>query len=113
MPIASFAIYFCLAFIFTAGLFGVFLLKNKTKKIIALSGSQNALIALFLVSGYVDDGIAPIFIHGTRLNAGITIDPVPSVLMLTAIVVGFCISCLGFVIASKIDKNHDENPSKN
>ncbi len=106
MPISSFIIYFCLAFVFTAGLFGVFLLQSKTKKIIALGGAQNALIALFLVSGYVDNGLAPIFTHGIKLNAVNTIDPVPSVLMLTAIVVGFCISCLGFVIASKINTSN-------
>jgi len=98
----SYIIYFCISAIFVAGLFGVFLLKSNVKKILSLAGMQNALIALFLVSGYVKDSVMPIHQHGLSLSTSNVSDPVPSVLMLTAIVVGFCLSCLGYAFAIKL-----------
>jgi multicomponent Na+:H+ antiporter subunit C len=122
------------AMLISSALFCIFFSKNKIKKILAISLLQSSLISLFLIVGYFNKSISPIIKHNSSYDINqnsnflidliknikydprryfleeesntqiIYADPVPSVLMLTAIVVGFCVSSLGFAFIIAISK---------
>ena len=103
--------YLSIAFLMSTGIVYVIFGNNDVKKVIALSIIQSSLIALFLSVGYVENSLPPIIQEGT--NNVVYTDPVPSVLMLTAIVVGFCISALGYAFLIKIKQMQNNNQNDN
>ena len=91
--------YILLAFLISSSICGTLFFREKIRRIFCLAILQSSLIVLFLVVGYVKHSSVPIIKIGENV---IYTDPVPSVLMLTAIVVGFCISALGYAFVCKI-----------
>lgn len=71
---------------------------NLVKKLVGLGMFQTAVFVLFISMGKVTGGTAPI------LAAGYTVysDPLPHVLILTAIVVGVATMALGLALAVRI-----------
>ncbi len=82
------------------GLFGVILNQNNFKKLISLSIFQASAILLFIPMGYIHGSVAPILRDGAYIYA----HPLPHVLMLTAIVVGFAIMSIGISLIMRIKK---------
>lgn len=80
------------------GLYGLMVKKNLIKKIIGLYILDGGVILYFISSGYRSNAGAPILQHGTEN----VVDPVPQALMLTAIVIGICVTALALSIAVKI-----------
>ena len=106
-------VVFAFSFLISISIISVLFVSDRVKKVIALSSLQSSLILLFLTLGYIKNSRIPVLQDGhlkvyyehnahKEHDDDIYTDPVPSVLMLTAIVVGFCISSLGYVFAKKI-----------
>ncbi len=73
------------------------------KRIIGLSIAQNSAIIFFLALGKVNEGKCPIVLKGAA--AELYSSPLPQVLMLTAIVVGFATlaTALALIKYGKLD----------
>ena len=82
------------------GFWGIVTKHNIIKKIFALNIINNAVVILFVLEGSRIGSNAPI------MESGIThiVDPVPQALMLTAIVIGVCISALALSFAFRLYK---------
>ena len=89
--------------IMMAGLFIIFYSNNLGKKLVGLSIFQNSVLLFFIAISYVKDSNAP-FLECTDYNICNTSfsNPLPQVLMLTAIVVGVAITALGLSILIRI-----------
>jgi multicomponent Na+:H+ antiporter subunit C len=73
---------------------------NLVKKIMGINVFQTSVILLYVSMGKVDGGTAPILIEG-RTDV-IYSNPLPHVLMLTAIVVGVASTALGLALVVRI-----------
>ncbi len=87
------------------GLFAMLTKKNLVKKIIGMNILHTAVILLFISIGAKRDATIPIVLHGHgsgahAVQASDYINPLPHVLMLTAIVVA--VSTLGVALALAI-----------
>lgn len=87
-----------LIFLFLTGFWGIIAKKNIIKKIFGLSIINSAVVILFILEGSRIGGNAPIMEEGLK-NAA---DPVPQALMLTAIVIGVCITALALALAFRL-----------
>jgi len=94
----SYICYGLIAFLMSVSICGSLFFTSKMRRIFCLAILQSSLIVLFLIVGYVKGSLLPIIVGEGQIYT----DPVPSVLMLTAIVVGFCISALGYAFVCKI-----------
>lgn len=100
--------------IFAIGLYIAITANNYIKKLFGLSIFQSSVMLLFIAIGYIKNGSAPI-INPNNANA-IYVNPLPQVLMLTAIVVGLATLAVGLALCIRInkkfgtleDKVHDE-----
>lgn len=73
---------------------------NLVKKIMGMSIFQTSVILLYVSMGKVTGGTAPILIEGVE-NV-VYSNPLPHVLMLTAIVVGVASSALGLALVVRV-----------
>ena len=82
--------------LFLVGVWGLLQKRNLIKKVIALNIINSAIIILFLYEGEGPSPgkSAPILVQGIRE----IVDPLPQALMLTAIVVGVCLTALSLVL---------------
>lgn len=90
--------YFVTVFLMMAGLFIVIARGNLIKKLVGLSIFQTSVYLLYIVPGKVIDGTAPI------ISAAFTkySNPLPHVLILTAIVVGVATLALGLALVVRL-----------
>ena len=84
------------------GLYGIMVKKNLVKKIIGMNILQTAVILFFISVGAKEKATIPIIEHGhasahTAISVTHYINPLPHVLMLTAIVVA--VATLGVALA--------------
>ncbi len=70
------------------------------KKLMGLSIFQLAIILFYISFGFIYDSCVPILSENARLYT----NPLPQVLMLTAIVVGVATLSVGLALAIKIDE---------
>ncbi len=95
------------------GMYGVFIKNNYMKKIIGLNILQTSIILFFISIGAKKDATLPILIHQNdhSVHAAVKsinyINPLPHVLMLTAIVVA--VATLGVALAMIIKIYKDYN----
>ena len=80
------------------GLYIVMANANLIKKIIGLSVFQSAVFILYISMGKADGGSAPIFSEAVQVYS----NPLPHVLILTAIVVGVAITAVALALAVRI-----------
>lgn len=90
--------YFITVFLLVAGLFIVIARGNLIKKLIGLSVFQTSVYLLYIAPGKLLGGTAPILSPNYALYS----NPLPHVLILTAIVVGVATLALGLAIAVRI-----------
>lgn len=92
-------IYFCALVILSSGLYIMLTSDNYVRKIIGLGVFQSAVLIFYLALGKVNDGIVPIdLLDKTQQYTS----PLPHVLMLTAIVVGFATLSVGLSLIYRI-----------
>ena len=75
--------------------------QNLIKKLYGLAVFQGAVLLFVISLGYVDGGFSPIFIEGVERPM---VNPLPQVLMLTAIVVGLATLAVGLALTIRIKK---------
>lgn len=86
--------------LFLVGFTGILAQKNIIKKIFGLTIINSASVLLFVVEGARIGSQAPI------MEKGISdvVDPIPQALMLTAIVIGVCVTALSLALAFRLYK---------
>lgn len=99
-------IYFFAVIVLTSGLFIMLISDNFIKKIIGLSVFQSSVLIFFIALGKTTDGIVPIDICKSEVCEHIYSSPLPHVLMLTAIVVGFATMSVGLALIYQIRKEY-------
>lgn len=92
--------YWVFAILLMIGFYAVIAKLNLVKKLIGLSLFQAAVFLLYITMGEIDGGTAPIFPESGA--DGIYANPLPQVLILTAIVVGISTTALGLGIVVRI-----------
>jgi len=83
------------------GLYMVMSRRNLVKKLIGLTIFQTALFLFYISLGKVSGGTAPIIYHAPE-GAALYSNPLPHVLILTAIVVGVATTALGLALVLRI-----------
>jgi multicomponent Na+:H+ antiporter subunit C len=98
--------YIIFSLSFSLGIFGMFYWKNYFRKIISFAIFSNSSIVLFITIAYKHNSLIPI--HNSNLPENtIYTDPIPSVLMLTAIVVGISIQAIALSLYLSLAKKKD------
>ena len=105
--IISRANYWVFIILMMIGLYGILIKKNAVKKIIGMNIMQTAIILFFISIGAKRSATIPIIEHGrgsvhTTVTASHYINPLPHVLMLTAIVVAVATLGVALALAIKI-----------
>lgn len=90
--------YWVVIFLMMAGFYTVISHGNLVKKIVGLNIFQTSVFILYISIGYVTGGAAPILEDGVTLYS----NPLPHVLILTAIVVGVATTALGLALVVRI-----------
>ena len=94
--------YWIVIFLMMVGLYTVINRGNLIKKIIGLNIFQVSVFFLYISIGAVKDGAAPIITEGVKLYS----NPLPHVLILTAIVVGVATTALGLALVVRIKESY-------
>jgi multicomponent Na+:H+ antiporter subunit C len=90
--------YWIVIFLMMTGFYTVISRGNLVKKIVGLNIFQTSVFILYISIGYVTGGAAPILVEGVALYS----NPLPHVLILTAIVVGVATTALGLALVVRI-----------
>ena len=90
--------YWVVVFLMMVGFYIVIAHGNLVKKIIGLNIFQTSVFILYISMGKVADGTAPIVEAGATAYS----NPLPHVLILTAIVVGVATTALGLALVVRI-----------
>ena len=92
--------YWVVIFLMMAGFYVVIAQGNLVKKIVGLNIFQASVFLLFISMGNIEGGTAPILVEGaTRYS-----NPLPHVLILTAIVVGVATTALALALVVRINE---------
>lgn len=92
--------YWIVVFLMMAGLYIVIARENLIKKLVGLNVFQASVFILYITMGKVDGGTAPIIGEGIEVYS----NPLPHVLILTAIVVGVATTALGLALVVRINE---------
>ena len=92
--------YWVVIVLMMTGLYVVMAKGNLIKKIIGLNIFQGSVIMFFVSMGKIKGGTAPIVAEGFEVYS----NPVPHVLMLTAIVVGVATTALALALVVRIQE---------
>lgn len=100
-------IYFFAVIVLTSGLFIMLTSNNFVRKIIGLAVFQSSVLIFFIALGKTAGGIVPIDLcQSEQVCNYIYSSPLPHVLMLTAIVVGFATMSVGLALIYQIRKEY-------
>ena len=108
--------YWVVIFLMMTGFYVVIASGNLVKKIIGLNLFQASVFILYISMGKVSGGAAPILRETVQTYS----NPLPHVLILTAIVVGVATTALGLALVVRIkeaygtaeeDENHSQDES--
>ena len=80
--------------IFLLGIWGMIWESSLIKKVMAFNILNSAVVLMFVYTGSLSGTSAPIMVRGVSD----VVDPLPQALMLTAIVVGVCVTALALVL---------------
>lgn len=95
--------YWVVIVLMMAGLYILIARHNLVKKMIGLSVFQTSIFYLYISLGKVAGGSAPIL----RDEPTVYSNPLPHVLILTAIVVGVATTAVGLALIVRIHENYD------
>ena len=96
--------YWIVIFLMMTGFYVVIARGNLIKKIIGLNIFQTSVFLLYLTMGKVRGGTAAIF---AETRAELYTHPLPSVLILTAIVVGIATTAVALALVVRIHEAYD------
>jgi multicomponent Na+:H+ antiporter subunit C len=104
--------YWIVVFLMMTGFYIVISANNLVKKIVGLNVFQTSVFMLYISMGKVTGGIAPIVAEGVTQYS----NPLPHVLILTAIVVGVATTAVGLALIVRIKRAYgtvEENEFEN
>jgi multicomponent Na+:H+ antiporter subunit C len=90
--------YWIVVFLMMAGFYNVIARGNLIRKLIGLNIFQTSVFVLYISMGKIEGGTAPIVAQGIQVYS----NPLPHVLILTAIVVGVATTALGLALVVRI-----------
>lgn len=96
--------YFVAIIIFAVGILIVLTQPNLVKKVIGLNVMFTAIFLFYIAMGNIDGGVAPIVDPANR--DALYINPLPSGLMLTGIVVGFSVTAFALALIVKLYQHY-------
>ena len=96
--------YWVFAILLMVGFYAAMAKSNFIKKLIGLSIFQAAVFLLYITMSKIDGGTAPIIQSG--VTDAVYSNPLPQVLILTAIVVGISTTALGLGIIVRIKEEY-------
>ncbi len=100
--------YWLFIVLMMTGLYIVVAKGNLVKKIVGLNIFQTSVFMLYISTGKVKGGTAPIFPTDMQIDPGVIYsNPLPHVLILTAIVVGIATTSLGLALIVRIREEFD------
>ncbi|MCB1892681.1 MAG: cation:proton antiporter subunit C, partial [Rhodocyclaceae bacterium] len=102
MSLASHFSYWVTIFLLMAGLYIVIARGNLIKKLVGLGIFQTAVYMLYIAPGKLIGGTAPIVAESFQIYS----NPLPHVLILTAIVVGVATLALGLALVVRIREEY-------
>ena len=91
-------IYLLVVLLMMSGLYVAIARGHLVKKLIGLNLFQSSVFYLYISLGFVEDAAPPILAEGVSRYS----NPLPSVLILTAIVVGVATTALGLALVVRI-----------
>lgn len=91
--------YWAVIVLMMVGFYTLIARSNLVKKLIGLSIFQTSVFILYISMGKITGGTAPILVEGEEL---VYSNPLPHVLILTAIVVGVATLALGLALVVRI-----------
>jgi multicomponent Na+:H+ antiporter subunit C len=94
--------YWIVVFLMMTGFYIVISANNLVKKIVGLNVFQTSVFMLYISMGKVSGGTAPILVEGVTLYS----NPLPHVLILTAIVVGVATTSVGLALIIRIKRTY-------
>ena len=103
MSISGHFSYAITIFLMVAGLFIVIARGNLIKKLVGLGIFQTSVYLLYIAPGKLIGGTAPILAENFKIYS----NPLPHVLILTAIVVGVATLALGLALVVRIREAYD------
>lgn len=92
--------------LFGIGLSNLLIQKNLIKKIIGLNIMDTAIYLLLATQGYIEGRIAPILVDNFNNDPSLYINPIPSGLVLTGIVVSVSVSALMLALTIRLYKRY-------
>jgi len=95
--------YWVVIFLMMTGFYIVISRENLIKKVIGLNIFQTSVFLLYITIGKVSGGTAPIVAEGFEVYS----NPLPSVLILTAIVVGVSTSAVALALVVRIREAYE------
>ncbi|MFC3123406.1 cation:proton antiporter subunit C [Agaribacter flavus] len=95
--------YWLIIVVMMVGLYTLISRTNLMKKLAGLAMFQTAVILFYVSLGKVKDGTVPIVDAAYEIYS----NPLPQVLMLTAIVVGVATTALGFALVIRIKEAYE------
>jgi multicomponent Na+:H+ antiporter subunit C len=99
-------LYFGAIGLILIGLSGLLIVQNVFRMLLALVLFESGANLLLVLSGFQNQGIAPIFLYASiNTSDAIMNDPVPQALVLTAIVIGVGIQALALALIFKVKDN--------
>ena len=104
MEILGYYNYVVFSVVLMIGLYAVIAKGNLIKKLLGLSIFQSAVFLMYITLNKVEGGTAPIIQKG--VSDQIFSNPLPQVLILTAIVVGVSTTALGLAIVVRIKETY-------
>ena len=96
--------YFMIAILLAVGVWGMVGKRSLVKKLIGLNVLQSAIILFFINGSIRSGGSVPILFHGEHGNAEDFVNPLPHVLMLTAIVVTVAVTAVALAFLARIHR---------
>jgi multicomponent Na+:H+ antiporter subunit C len=103
MSAASHFSYWATIFLMVLGLYILISRGNLIKKLVGLAIFQTSVYLLYIAPGKLIGGTAPIIAEGFKVYS----NPLPHVLILTAIVVGVATLALGLALVVRIREAYD------
>ena len=101
--------YWIVVVLMMIGLYIVIAHGNLVKKIVGLTIFQTSVFIFYISMAKIEGGTAPILIEGARHYS----NPLPHVLILTAIVVGIATTALGLALAVRIKEAYGSVEEEN
>ena len=96
--------YYLVIILMMLGFYAVIARGNMVKKMVGLNIFQTSVFMLYISMGKISEGTAPIL---TGDAATVYSNPLPHVLILTAIVVGVATTAVGYALIIRIQESFD------